>query len=75
MPANLPHYVAMPRLKPKAKFEPLELKAEPGWCVSVTLPHGERIQVGRFQTEAKARDWIADKAADWLKNYRGGRYA
>jgi hypothetical protein len=28
-----------------------------------------------FETEARARDWIAIKAADWLKNYRGGRYA
>jgi hypothetical protein len=27
-----------------------------------------------FETEARARDWIANKAADWLKHYRGGRY-
>ena len=48
--------------------------AEPGWFVRITLPHGEQIQLNKFETEARARDWIANKAADWLKKYRGGRY-
>jgi len=60
--------------KPTTKFEPVQLKAEPGWYVRITLPHGEQIQMSGFETEARARDWIATKAADWLKNYRGGRY-
>jgi hypothetical protein len=65
----------MRRSKPKVKFEPVLLNAaEPGWYVRVTLPHGEQIQVNGFETEARARDWIANKAADWLKKYRGGRY-
>jgi hypothetical protein len=61
--------------KPKTKFEPVQLKAEQGWHVRITLPHGEQIQMSGFETEARARDWIATKAADWLKHYRGGRYA
>jgi NAD(P)H-flavin reductase len=64
----------MVRSKPQTKFEPVQLKAEPGWYVRITLPHGEQIQMSGFETEARARDWIATKAADWLKNYRGGRY-
>jgi hypothetical protein len=65
----------MRRRKPKVKFEPVLLNAaEPGWYVRVTLPHGEQIQANAFETEARARDWIANKAADWLKKYRGGRY-
>jgi hypothetical protein len=59
---------------PKTKFEPVQLKADPGWYVRITLPHGEQIQMSGFETEARARDWIANKAADWLKHYRGGRY-
>ena len=61
--------------KPKTKFESVQLKAEQGWYVRITLPHGEQIQMSGFETEARARDWIATKAADWLKHYRGGRYA
>ena len=58
------------------KFEPVELKtARPGWYVRVTLPHGEQIQMNEFKTETQAKDWIANKAAAWLKKYRGGRYA
>jgi hypothetical protein len=65
----------MRKHSPETKFEPVELKADPAWCVRVTLPHGEQIQVNRFETEARARDWISNKAADWLKKHRGGRYA
>jgi hypothetical protein len=61
--------------KPTTKFEPVQLKAEQGWYVRITLPHGEQIQMSGFETEARARDWIATKAAGWLKAYRGGRYA
>jgi hypothetical protein len=65
----------MRKHSPETKFEAVELKADPVWSVRVTLPHGEQIQVNQFETEAKARDWIANKAADWLKKYRGGRYS
>ena len=56
------------------KFEPVQMKAEPGWYVRITLPHGEQIHVDEFLTETEARSWINDKSGPWLKNYRGGRY-
>jgi hypothetical protein len=71
---GFPHNIKMASRKRKTKFEQVQLKAEPGWYVRITLPHGEQIQMSGFETEARARDWIATKAADWLKNYRGGRY-
>ena len=59
----------------RTKFEAVEPKAaEPGWYVRVTLPHGEQILLSRFETEVRAKDWIATSAAAWLTKYRGGRY-
>ena len=66
----------MPTRKHAVKFEAVALSAaEPGWYVLVTLPHGEHVTLNRFKTETMARDWIVDRAAGWLKRYRGGRYA
>lgn len=71
-----PHIATMSQPRRTVKFEPVELNAaEPGWYVRVTLPHGEQIQMNEFKTETEAKDWIAKKAAAWLKKYRGGRYA
>ena len=28
------------------------MKAEPGWYVRITLPHGEQIHINEFTTEA-----------------------
>jgi hypothetical protein len=61
--------------KPKTKFEPVQMKAEPEWYVRITLPHGEQIHIDEFITEAEAKAWIDDKSVTWLKKYRGGRYA
>jgi hypothetical protein len=61
--------------KQKTKFEPVQMKAEPGWYVRITLPHGEQIHINEFITEGEARSWIDDKSATWLKKYRAGRYA
>jgi hypothetical protein len=61
--------------KHKTKFEPVQMKAERGWYVRITLPHGEQIHIDEFISEAEARAWIDDKSAAWLKKYRGGRYA
>jgi hypothetical protein len=61
--------------KHKTKFEPVQMKAEPGWYVRITLPHGEQIHIDEFIAEAEARAWIEHKSAAWLKKYRGGRYA
>ena len=65
----------MPTRKRKVKFEAVALTAaEPGWYVRVTLPHGEQVLLNQFETEVRAKDWIATSAAAWLKGYRGGRY-
>jgi hypothetical protein len=69
------HNDSMGNSKPKTKFEPVQMKAEPGWHVRITLPHGEQIHINEFITESEARSWIDDKSATWLKKYRGGRYA
>ena len=61
--------------KPKTKFDPVQMKAEPGWYVRITLPHGEEIHINEFKTDAEARSWIDDKTVSWLKKYRRGRYA
>jgi hypothetical protein len=61
--------------KLKTKFAMVQVKAESGWHIRATLPHGECIQVNYFKTEFEAIEWIADKATLWLKIYRGGRYA
>jgi hypothetical protein len=37
------------------------------------LPHGEQLLMSRFETEVRAKEWIATHAAAWLKKYRGGR--
>ena len=52
--------------KPRTKFEPVQLKAEPEWYVRITLPHGEDIHIDEFKTEAEARAWIDDKSADFF---------
>ena len=44
------------------------MKAEPGWYVRITLPHGEQIHIDEFVTETEARSWINDKSVSWLKN-------
>jgi hypothetical protein len=68
-------YKATVATKPKVKFEPSALLAEPGWCVCVTLPHGQRINIGHFDAESEAANWIAAHSLKWIKKYRGGRYA
>ena len=70
--AAYPHSEGMG--KPQTKFEPVQMKAEPGWYVRITLPHGEQIHINEFITEAEALTWIEDKSTSWLKKYRGGRY-
>jgi hypothetical protein len=67
-------YKATEMTKPKVKFEPCALLAELAWSIQVTLPHGERINVGRFDAEKEAANWIAAHSAKWIKKYRGGRY-
>jgi hypothetical protein len=46
----------MPTTKPKTKFDPVELKAEPSWYVRVAFSSGEQTYVGGFDSEAQARN-------------------
>jgi hypothetical protein len=58
-----------------AVLPPAPMKIGSGWCVQVTLPSGINPKLGGFKTEEEAREWIARKSAEWLKQYEGGRYA
>jgi hypothetical protein len=60
--------------KPHTKFEPIQLKAESGWYVRITLPHGAQSHINYFKTEPEAQTWIDEKSSEWLTKYRGGRY-
>jgi hypothetical protein len=62
------HNETMPGRKPKTKFEPVRMKAEPEWYVRITLPHGEQIHIDESTTEAEAKSWIDDKSVTWLKS-------
>ncbi len=65
----------MEYVRPKTKFGLFQSKADSGWHIRATLPHGERVQVNYFKTEDEAIEWVAEKSLSWLKVYRGGRYA
>jgi hypothetical protein len=60
--------------KPLTKFEPIQLKADSGWYVRITLPHGVQSHINYFKTEPEARMWIDEKSSEWLTKYRAGRY-
>jgi hypothetical protein len=51
--------------KPNAKFEPIQLKDDSGWCVRITLPHGVQSHISFFKTEAEARTWIGENSVAW----------
>ena len=51
------------------------MKAETGWYVRITLPHGEQIHVDEFLTEIEARLWINDKYAEADMSKRCSRLA
>jgi hypothetical protein len=70
--AARPHNERM--VKPHTKFEPVQLKAESGWYVRVTLPHGAQTHVNYFKTAPEAQTWIDEKSSAWLTKYMGGRY-
>jgi hypothetical protein len=40
------------------------MKAEPGWYVRITLPHGEQIHINEFISEAEALTWIEDTSRE-----------
>lgn len=57
----------MSDVKPYVAFEAVQLKERGEWRIQVTLPSGEQKQLGSFNTEAEAKEWIAVKSAAWLK--------
>jgi hypothetical protein len=54
----------------RGDFEPLELDVGLGWCARVTLPQGKQRQLGNFDTELEAQDWIHRRSSAWLRKYR-----
>ena len=58
----------------KVKFDPTPFRIGSGWFICVSLPNGEQTQVSGFFTEAEAKEWIAQEATSWLRQYRGGKY-
>ena len=62
-------------VKPKVEFTPVEKKRQE-WVVRAVLPTGKELQIGAFNCEAEAREWIERKSAFWLslKGCERGRY-
>ncbi len=69
------HNCQMATPKRKIEFEAVEMMIGRGWYVLVKLPSGPQPQLGGFNSEAEARDWITRKSAVWLKEYQNGKYA
>ena len=63
----------MPTINSKVAFEPIELKVGQGWCVRVTLPQGKQPQLGNFDNEVEAQEWINRRSLAWLKKYKRRR--
>jgi hypothetical protein len=62
--------------KPKVEFEPIVAQSGENWAVRATLPSGKKVDLGCFNNEGEAREWIARKSSAWLtlKGCEGGRY-
>jgi hypothetical protein len=58
----------------KVIFEPVEMMIGRGWYVLVKLPSGPDRQLGGFNTEAEAQEWIKRKSAEWLKSFENGKF-
>ena len=54
---------------PPPKFTPLPLAGGEGWFVQVDWQDFSE-QVGSFVSRAEAEEWIANKSADWLRQYK-----
>lgn len=59
----------------RVTFSPVEMMIGRGWYILVRLPSGRDQQLGGFNTEAEAQDWIQRKSADWLKHFENGKYS
>jgi hypothetical protein len=54
---------------PDESFEAVEQKDGSGWYVRLTRPRMLPQQIGDFQTEAEAREWIGAESAKWLERF------
>jgi hypothetical protein len=54
-------------LSPKAVFEPVHGNDPAEWNVRVTLSCGKQKNIGSFDSENTAREWIVCKSLAWLK--------
>jgi hypothetical protein len=57
------------------RFKAVQTSDASSWYVLVALPRGLTRRVNGFETEQKAKDWIARDAAAWLKRTEGGKYS
>jgi len=59
----------MANIKPKVEFEAVRFSVGLGWFVRVTPPDKKQRQLGRFDTELEAREWIRRRSPAWLKKF------
>ena len=71
----LSHNAIMTQPKPKIEFRPTEMKSGRGWYVQVVYSDRPPLQLGGFNTEEEAKEWVAKEAAKWLKEHAEDRYA
>jgi hypothetical protein len=57
-------------IKARAEFQPVRAAGDRQWRVQATFPSGKTIEIGAFDGEQAAREWIALKSAEWLALFR-----
>jgi hypothetical protein len=57
----------MDKTQKKPEMRPRELKDGSGWYVLVQWADRPSQQVGEFQSEEEAQQWIIENSADWLR--------
>jgi hypothetical protein len=71
----LSHNAIMTQPKPTIEFRPTEMRSGRGWYVQVVYFDRPPLQLGGFNTEEEAKEWVAKEAAKWLKEHADDRYA
>jgi hypothetical protein len=71
---RLSHNAIMTPPKAKIEFRPTEMKSGRGWYVQVVYSDRPPLQLGGFNTEEEAKEWVAKEAATWLKEHAEDRY-
>ena len=67
-------------VRAKAEFRPICIEGgERPWRVRASFPSGKTVDIGEFNAEASALEWIALKSTEWLEllkcdrnSHRGG---